>query len=61
MPERIYNEVIVPFLSVVTNPTQRDDLDKLGNPADRGEVANGGTRKTHMARQQINCTVFGFL
>jgi hypothetical protein len=29
MPERIYNEVIVPFLSVVTNPTQRDDLDKL--------------------------------
>ena len=29
MPERIYNEVIIPFLSVVTNPTQRDDLDKL--------------------------------
>ena len=29
MPERIYNEVIVPFLSVVTNPTQRHDLDKL--------------------------------
>ena len=29
MPERIYNEVIVPFLSVVTNPTQRDDLYKL--------------------------------
>jgi hypothetical protein len=29
MPDRIYNEVIVPFLSVVTNPTQRDDLDKL--------------------------------
>jgi len=29
MPERIYNEVIVPFLSVVTNPTQRDDLHKL--------------------------------
>ena len=31
MPERIYNEVIVPFLSVVTNPTQRDDLYKLEN------------------------------
>ena len=26
MPERIYNEVIVPFLSVVENPTQRQDL-----------------------------------
>jgi len=26
MPERIYNEVIVPFLSVVGNPTQREDL-----------------------------------
>jgi len=31
MPERIYNEVIVPFLSVVENPTQRDDLFKLEN------------------------------
>lgn len=29
MPERIYNEVIIPFLSVVENPTQRDDLYKL--------------------------------
>ena len=29
MPERIYNEVIVPFLSVVENPTQRDALFKL--------------------------------
>jgi hypothetical protein len=29
MPERIYNEVIVPFLSVVGNPTERDDLYKL--------------------------------
>jgi len=26
MPERIYNEVIVPFLSVVENPTQRQEL-----------------------------------
>ena len=26
MPERIYNEVIIPFLSVVGNPTQREDL-----------------------------------
>tara|TARA_R110001599_G_scaffold129199_3_gene303436 strand:- start:7043 stop:8914 length:1872 start_codon:yes stop_codon:yes gene_type:complete len=26
MPERIYNEVIIPFLSVVENPTQREDL-----------------------------------
>ena len=31
MPERIYNEVIVPFLAVVENPTQRDDLFKLEN------------------------------
>ena len=29
MPERIYNEVIVPFLSVVENPTQRENLWKL--------------------------------
>jgi hypothetical protein len=29
MPERIYNEVIVPFLAVVENPTQRDDLYNL--------------------------------
>lgn len=29
MPERIYNEVIVPFLSVVENPTQREDLYQL--------------------------------
>ena len=26
MPERIYNEVIIPFLSVVENPTEREDL-----------------------------------
>jgi hypothetical protein len=31
MPERIYNEVIVPFLSVVENPTEREDLDKAEN------------------------------
>ena len=29
MPERIYNEVIIPFLSVVENPTQREDLYNL--------------------------------
>ena len=29
MPERIYNEVIIPFLSVVENPTQREDLHNL--------------------------------
>ena len=29
MPERIYNEVIVPFLSVVQNPTQREDIYNL--------------------------------
>jgi len=29
MPERIYNEVIVPFLAVVENPTQREDLFRL--------------------------------
>lgn len=28
MPDRIYTEVIVPFLSVVQNPTQREDLYK---------------------------------
>ena len=28
MPERIYNEVIVPFLSVVENPTEREDMAK---------------------------------
>ena len=29
MPERIYNEVIVPFLSVVQNPKEREDVYKL--------------------------------
>ncbi len=29
MPERVYNEVIVPFLSVVENPTQREELFNL--------------------------------
>jgi hypothetical protein len=29
MPERIYNEVIIPFLSVVQNPTQREELYNL--------------------------------
>lgn len=29
MPERIYNEVIVPFLSVVENPTEREELYNL--------------------------------
>ena len=29
MPERIYNEVIVPFLSVVENPTEREDMYNL--------------------------------
>ena len=29
MPERIYNEVIVPFLSVVENPTEREDVYNL--------------------------------
>ena len=29
MPERIYNEVIVPFLSVVQNPKEREDLYNL--------------------------------
>mgnify|MGYP003687826023 FL=1 len=29
MPEQIYNEVILPFLSVVQNPTERERVDKL--------------------------------
>ncbi|MAF25730.1 hypothetical protein CL634_09190 [bacterium] len=29
MPEKIYNEVIVPFLSVVENPTEREDIYNL--------------------------------
>lgn len=29
MPEQIYNEVILPFLSVVQNPTEREKIDKL--------------------------------
>lgn len=39
MPERIYNEVIVPFLSVVENPTQREDLYNLETKLiDKGEM-----------------------
>jgi hypothetical protein len=29
MPERVYNEVIVPFLSVVQNPKEREDMHNL--------------------------------
>ena len=29
MPEQIYNEVILPFLSVVQNPTERERVDKI--------------------------------
>ncbi len=39
MPERIYNEVIVPFLSVVENPTQRENLYNLETKLiDQGEM-----------------------
>jgi len=39
MPERIYNEVIVPFLSVVQNPTQRAELYNLETQLiERGEM-----------------------
>lgn len=31
IPEKIFNEVIMPFLGVVPNPTEREDLDKLEN------------------------------
>ena len=31
IPEKIFNEVITPFLSVVENPTERDELEKLEN------------------------------
>jgi len=40
MPERVYNEVIVPFLSVVQNPTQREDLYKLESTLiDQGKMS----------------------
>ena len=40
MPERIYNEVIIPFLSVVENPTQREALYNLETQSiKKGEMA----------------------
>jgi len=40
MPERIYNEVIIPFLSVVENPTQREELHNLETTMiENGEMA----------------------
>jgi hypothetical protein len=40
MPERIYNEVIIPFLSVVENPTQREELYNLETTLiEKGEMA----------------------
>jgi hypothetical protein len=40
MPERIYNEVIIPFLSVVGNPTQREELYNLETSLiEKGEMA----------------------
>jgi hypothetical protein len=42
MPERIYNEVIVPFLSVVQNPTQREELYNLETQLiEKGEMKEG--------------------
>ena len=41
MPERIYNEVIIPFLSVVENPTQREELDVAENEL----IAQGKMKK----------------
>jgi len=42
MPERIYNEVIVPFLSVVENPTQREDLYSLETKMiEQGKMTEG--------------------
>lgn len=40
MPEQIYNEVILPFLSVVQNPTEREKIDKL-----EGELIKKGKLK----------------
>ena len=43
MPERIYNEVIVPFLSVVENPTQRENLYNLETKLiEKGEMKEEG-------------------
>ena len=42
MPERIYNEVIIPFLSVVENPTQREELYNLETELiDTGKMNEG--------------------
>ena len=35
MPEKIYNEVIIPFLSVVENPTERQEIYDLETQTDR--------------------------
>jgi hypothetical protein len=46
MPERIYNEVIVPFLSVVENPTQREDLWNLETKLiEKGEMKEEDRRQ----------------
>ena len=43
MPERIYNEVIVPFLSVVENPTEREELYNLETKLiEKGELTEAG-------------------
>jgi hypothetical protein len=42
MPERIYNEVIIPFLSVVENPTQREALFNLETSA----IKNGDLKES---------------
>jgi hypothetical protein len=46
MPERIYNEVILPFLSVVENPTEREDLYNIETKLiEKGEMEEGGRYK----------------
>ena len=43
MPERVYNEVIVPFLSVVQNPKEREDMYNLETQLIKeGKMKEGG-------------------
>ena len=46
MPEKIYNEVILPFLSVVDNPTERQEVYDLETQLiEKGEMKEGDRRQ----------------
>jgi hypothetical protein len=54
MPEKIYNEVIIPFLSVVENPTERQEVYDLET-----QMIEKGKMKEEERRRWPNNKIIG--